>query len=107
MKEKKVNWFTRNSNWLFIVLLLASIVLMNVIFSNLKLVFRFGLDFSTQWPFLLLLVFYFLLLLFLFFSLYFIIYLEDSLHDRNKKKFRIYDALIDKIIQKGEKIEKK
>lgn len=107
MKEKKGNWFTRNSNWLFIVLLLASIVLMNVIFSYMKTVFRYGLDLYTQWPFLLLLIFLFILLLLMFLFLYFIIYLEDALQGRNKRKFRIFDALIDKVIQKGEKIEKK
>lgn len=109
MKEKKVNWFTKNSNWLFIVFLIAGIVLVNVIFNFLKKLFNpiYGFQISTNWPYLLLILFYFIVFVFLVLFLYFLIYLEDYLHDRNKRKFRMYDALINKIIPKGEKIEKK
>lgn len=106
MKEEKVNWFTKNSNWLFVVLLIIAIIDINILFDRFKLLFRYGLDFSTQWPFLLLILLYIIILVFLILFLYFLIYLEDYLHNRNKRKLRIYDAFIKKFINQGEKIEK-
>jgi len=102
MKEKRVNWFTRNSSWLFVVLLVIDIVLLNFVIANLKLIIRFGATWETNGPLIVYLIIAVFIMLVTFFMLYFLIYLEDSLHDRNKKKIKCFEDFIQRKNLKGE-----
>jgi uncharacterized integral membrane protein len=101
MKEKKANWFTKNSWWLFIVLLVIDIVLLNFVVSNTKLFLQYGVEWETNWPVLTFYILAIVIMLVTFFMMYFLIYLEDSLHDRNKKKIKWFEDFIEKKNLKG------
>lgn len=101
MKEKKANWFTKNSWWLFIVLLVIDIVLLNFVWYNAKIVFIHGITWDANAPLIIYLILAIVFMLMTFCMLYFLIYLEDFIHDRNKKKIRLFDSFIEKIVLKG------
>jgi hypothetical protein len=101
MKEKKANWFTNNSWWLFIILLVIDIVLLNFVISNMKLFLKFGVTWDSNWPILVYFILAIAVMLVTFFMMYFLIYLEDYLHDRNKKKIKLFEMFIEKIVLKG------
>lgn len=106
MKEKKVNWFTKNSWWLFIVLLVIDIVLFNFVWYNSKLIINFGFNWDSNGPLMVYLIFAILVMVVTFIMMYFLIYLEDSIHDRNKKKIKLFERMIEKMDLKEETIEK-
>lgn len=101
MKEKKANWFTRNSWWLFIVLLAIDIILVNFVWYNLRLVFNHGITWEDNAPLIVYLILAVLIMVITFFMLYFLIYLEDSLHDRNKRKIKCFEDFIQRKNLKG------
>jgi uncharacterized integral membrane protein len=101
MKEKKANWFTRNSWWLFIVLLVIDIILFNFVVLNTKIFIKFGVTWEQNWPIIIYYIVAIVIMLVTFCLMYFLIYLEDSLHDRNKKKIKIFEDFIEKKNLKG------
>jgi uncharacterized integral membrane protein len=106
MKEKKANWFTRNSWWLFIVLLVIDIILFNFVWYNSRLIFIHGITWDTNAPLIIYMIAAIVFMLVTFFAMYFLIYLEDSLHDRNKRKMKFFENLLEKWNLKEEEIEK-
>jgi len=98
MKEKNTNWLSRNSNWLFILLLLLAIIVLNFAIDSAKYLFVY---FRIQTLIIFIILCICLILLVGFLGL--IIYLEDKLSGRNKRNIAIYDKLIDNIIIKDKK----
>ena len=96
MKEKNSNWLSKNSFWIFIVIFLIAIILLNLVISNIKI-----LNFNFSIVRFLLIALYIILLLICLATIYFIIYYEDDLHGRNKRKIYFYDVIIKKYF-KGE-----
>lgn len=101
MKEKRANWFTRNSWWLFIVLLVIDIVLLNFFVENIKIFLRYGVTWDSNWPLIVYMIVAFVFVIITFCVLYFLIYLEDYIQGRNKKKIKAFDDFIEKIVLKG------
>jgi uncharacterized integral membrane protein len=83
------------------VLLVIDIVLLNFVVYNSKIIFVHGITWDTNAPLIVYLIFAILVMIATFFMMYFIIYLEDYLHDRNKRKIRLYEVFIEKVILKG------
>ena len=98
MKQKKVDWFTKNSTLLFIVFLALWILSINLIIAGYRdLRIFFTLD-----------TFLFMVLsilgtVFITLFLVFIIYYEDHLNNRNKRTFRLFEIVIEKFLSKGER----
>lgn len=92
MKEKNLNWLSRNSNWLFIILLLCAIIILNLVIENIKYI-SFNFSLST----LIVLIILSILLILIIGFLGLIIYLEDELSGRNKRHIAIYDRIIERL----------
>ncbi len=100
MKQKKVDWFTKNSTILFIVFFALLILSFNWIIAgirDLRIFFTWDLLFFTILSVLATLVF--------FLFLWFIIYYEDYQQKRNKRTFRLFEIVIERFLSKGEKNE--
>lgn len=93
MKEKNANWLSKNSNWLFVILLLGAIIVLNLIVENAKYLY-FNFRIMTLIIFIVLCISLIILVGFL----GLIIYLEDKLNKRNKRSIAIYDKIIDRFI---------
>ena len=91
-KEKNTNWLSRNSNWLFISLLLGAIIILNFLIGNAKYLFH-NFRFSTLIIFIALCICLVIIIGFL----GLIIYLEDELSGRNKRHIAIYSRIIEKL----------
>ena len=102
MKQKKVDWFTKNSTLLFIVALLAEILFVNLFLHELKyLRIYFARSAQLNWTTLLAILLTFALCIAILLFLAFIIYYEDYKQNNNKRSFKLFELIIKKFFEKG------
>ncbi len=102
MKQKKVDWFTKNSTLLFIVSLCLEILFVNLFLQEFKY-FRiyFARTAQLNWTTLLAMLLTFALCIAILLFLVFIIYYEDYKQSNNKRSFKLFDFFIQKFFTKG------
>ena len=96
MKQKKPDWFTKNSTILFIVFLCLGILFFNLFISGIK---NYRIDY--YWTTLLATIVSLLVTLIMILFLVFIIYYEDHRQSKNKRKFKLFELVIKKFLDKG------
>lgn len=102
MKQKKVDWFTKNSTLLFIVSLFLEILFVNLFLHELKyLRIYFARSAQVNWTTLLAILLIFALCIAILLFLAFIIYYEDHKQNNNKRSFKLFEIVIQKFFKKG------
>jgi Na+/proline symporter len=102
MKQKKVDWFTKNSTLLFIVSLFLEILFVNLFLHELKyLRIYFARSAQINWTTLLAILITFALCVAILLFLAFIIYYEDYKQSNNKRSFKLFEVIIEKFFKKG------
>jgi|GEM_PF-6038974 len=97
MKQKKERWFIKNRVWIAFFLLFVLIVLANFVFDRGKILIKYGFEWSSFILFLAL----FLVFIVLFAALFFFYsYYDDAMNQTLKKRFKWYDLIIQKILDK-------
>ncbi len=98
MKQKKVDWFTKNSTLLFIVFLALGILSINWVIAGIR-----DLRIYFTWDTFFFMALSILATLIIILFLVFIVYYEDYLQNRNKRTFRLFEIVIEKFLSKGER----